>query len=166
MTITNKQKQERRNFLGSSDVPAIFGLDPFKNAFDIWLEKTGRLDEAETETSVMTRGKIVEPGLINWAERQLGKLQRRVPTQIIDGLPIGSHVDAKVAKTGRPVEAKTAGIYAPLRHDYGEPNTDQVPDYVIIQCQVHLICTHQDLCYVPTLVVARGAVMYEEVYIY
>lgn len=41
--ITDKQREQRRRYIGGSDMAAILGVDPWKTQVDLWLEKTGRL---------------------------------------------------------------------------------------------------------------------------
>jgi len=41
MALTTEQREIRRRYLGSSDIAAIFGMSPWKSAYDVWLEKTG-----------------------------------------------------------------------------------------------------------------------------
>lgn len=43
MPITQKQREFRRSHIGSSDIAAILGKDPYKTAYDVWLDKTGQL---------------------------------------------------------------------------------------------------------------------------
>ena len=39
------------------------------------------------------------------------------------------------------------GLYA--KEVWGETGSDELPDRVIVQCFVHMICTNKTLCYVP-----------------
>ena len=51
MPITEKQRQRRRDHLGASDMAAVMGVSPYRNAWTIWAEKTGRLEEHDPEWS-------------------------------------------------------------------------------------------------------------------
>ncbi|MCL5280475.1 MAG: YqaJ viral recombinase family protein [Planctomycetes bacterium] len=151
MPITAYQLQQRKHHLGSSDVAALFGLNKFANAYDVWLEKTGQLAEAPGNEA-QALGNEFETVILARAEKELGPLRRnqyRSAQRL--GLPLGSNIDAIVVETGRPVEAKTSGIWWPVEETWGEPGTDQVPDRVLIQSQVHLICTDTDLCHAPKM---------------
>ena len=157
MAITKKQLKQRKNYLGSSDVAAIMGLDPFRNAYDVWLDKAGKLEPAE-ENKVMKRGRYLEPAILNYAEDELGLLKKD-PSKLEFIKPdyyLLSHPDA-LAK-GEPVEAKSQGNYS--KEVWGDEGTDQVPDRVIIQCHVHLICTDEKLCFVPTYLPYREFQMF------
>ncbi len=151
MPITTWQRQQRRNQLGSSDVAALFGLNKFATAYDVWLEKTGQL-ENEKENDAMALGNDFEPVILKRVERELGPLKRNQYRSAKErGLPLGSHIDAIVIASGRPVEAKTSGIWWPVEETWGEPGTDQVPDRVLIQAHVHMICSDTDLCHAPKM---------------
>jgi len=156
MALTERQKELRRNHIGSSDMAAILGLDPWCNAYDIWLYKTDKIEEAP-ETMVMKRGKIFEPAVLSYAEEQLGKISRRNTYRVAeDNLPLASNLDASLVKTGEPVEAKTVGLFAPAKEDWGDADTDQVPDNVIIQVHVQMFCVKKGLCHVPAFIAGRG----------
>jgi putative phage-type endonuclease len=139
---------------------AILGLDPRRNAYDVWLEKTGRLEE-EPENQAMIAGTMFEDGVLQYAERELGKLVRnQFRSAKSAGLPLGANIDAMLVEGGVPVEVKTSGLYGPLTEQWGEPLTDQVPDRVIIQATVHMICSLTDLCHIAAFLGGRGFVRY------
>jgi predicted phage-related endonuclease len=164
MPITTAQRERRQAHLGSSDLAALLGLDLRRNRYDLWLEKTGKLipesqDEGNTPKFA---GKLLEPAVLQWAELQIGKLTRNQYRSAKDrGLPIGCNIDAILNETGDPVEAKTSGLYGNTNDFYGEPNTDQVPDHVIVQSHGHMLTTEKEVCYVPVFVAFRGFVMYQ-----
>lgn len=161
MPVTAIQLEKRRERLGSSDMAAVLGLDVHRNAYDVWLEKTGKLDEQQTNQA-MQAGTMFEDGVLQYAEQELGKLTRNQFRSAKDrGIPLGANIDAILVGSGLPVEAKTAGLFGPLREAWGEPGTDEVPDRVIIQSTVHMICTLTDLCHVVAFLGGRGFQMYK-----
>jgi len=153
MPITKAQRARRRKRLGSSDIAAIFGLNRYATAYDIWLEKTGQLVEEDEGggKAWLDLGNDFEPIILDRASRLLGPLKSNVELEAPGGLPIGSNVDAIVIDTGEPVEAKMCGVFWPVDEEWGEPGTDQVPDRVNIQSHVHMICTDKPVCHVPVL---------------
>ena len=44
MVISQQQLSDRNKGIGSSDAAAILGLSSYKTPYDIWLQKTGRVD--------------------------------------------------------------------------------------------------------------------------
>lgn len=58
---------ERRNGLGASDVAAIFGVSRWSTAWDVWAEKTGRV-QPEPENDAQLRGRVLEQAIAElWA---------------------------------------------------------------------------------------------------
>jgi putative phage-type endonuclease len=160
MPITEEQRQWRRRHLGSSDIAAVLGCDPWRTPYDIWLDKTGQLPDFEPNEE-MEIGTILEDGVLTWAEKSLGMLLRN-QSMVVQGLPIGTNIDAIVVADGNPVEAKTTAVIGGMASDeWGDERTDELPDRVILQCHVHMMATLKDICFVPALIGGRGFVMYE-----
>lgn len=160
MPITPRQLQLREKHLGSSDMGAIMGYDPYRSGYDVWLVRTGRApDEPSNEAIVI--GDYLEPQILKWAERELGPLVRNQRRVAKNGAPIAANVDALRRTEGRPVEGKTSGIISGrCSPEYGRQGTDQVPRAHWIQCQVHMLCTEQDLCYLVALLGGQGFRIY------
>lgn len=159
MTITATQREQRRKHLGSSDMAAVMGFDPFKNAHDVYLEKTGKLEDEKSDKAIFKRGNYMEFALLQFAEDELGELVRnQYRSAKIRGIPIGTNIDAILNATGAPIEAKSQGWYAP--EYWGEPGTDEIPDRAIIQSHCHMICTDTQFCHVPVYLAKREFLMY------
>lgn len=159
MPITAEQKVLRRESIGSSDMAALFGLDRFKTSYDVWLEKTGQLEDTEDESAACYAGSRFEDGVLDFAEEQLGPLTRNMYMKV-DNLPIAVNTDAVIKETSVPVEAKTAGLFGPVTDVWGDDGTDQVPERVIIQSHCHMMAWGQDECYVPAFIGGIGFRMY------
>lgn len=160
MGITAEQRIERRNHIGSSDMAAILGLDPFKTAYDLWLDKTGRVTDIE-ETPAMYAGKRFEDGVLDFAQDKLGALSRN-QRRVLEGTPLAANIDAVLDAAQEPVEAKTVGLFGPVRDWWGDDGTDQVPDRVIIQTHVEMLCLESkpSVCHVPAFIGGRGFAMF------
>jgi predicted phage-related endonuclease len=52
----------RKPYVGASQVPALFGAHPYLSALKLYLEKCG-MEFDNTESSVMRRGRILEPAI-------------------------------------------------------------------------------------------------------
>lgn len=50
----------RKKHIGASEISSISGSNPWKSAYELWLEKTGRKD-AEMQNTAMQRGNELEP---------------------------------------------------------------------------------------------------------
>ena len=164
--ITDKQKLERRNHLGSSDIAALFtdkdgkSLDPFKNAVDVFNTKVYVLAE-DKETAAQNRGNRYEAAMIQYVEEQTGchvetdpGSLRCVNTGILgsDGNPIfAANLDGFMSSTENDtpiiVEAKTTS----MGDEWGTPGTDEVPDRVNLQVHHQMLCTGWNMAYVVVL---------------
>jgi putative phage-type endonuclease len=161
MPITKAQREQRKKHIGSSDMAAILGLDPYRNAYDVFLEKKGRLVEERDpdEKSQLTAGNRFESGVLEFARDQLGELRRNV-YRALPSAHLGAHIDAIVKAAKEPVEGKTAGLFGPVTEQWGEPGTDEVPERVIVQGMVHMLCVGAEVCHVPAFIGGRGFLMY------
>jgi putative phage-type endonuclease len=160
--LTDAELLERRKYIGASDVSAILGINPWRTPYDVWCEKTDRLELPSVSNDAMDTGNRLEAPVLDWAESRLGALDRNIRLHL--PAPFGfvsSQCDALVNSTGNPVEAKTAGIVGPLDRDkWGKEGTDQVPDLYIVQCTVQMLCAGRDLAHLAALLGGRGFVEY------
>lgn len=164
MPLTAEELKERRNHIGSSDLAAIMGLDPWRTAYDIWLDKCELLpDEGPITDGGDPRvvGTFLERGVLDFAETRLGRLRRQV-AEVVVGSQIVVHTDAVTFEECEPVEAKTVGLFRGVRSDewWGDDGSwDQVPDRVIIQAHAHMLAWNTSRCHVPALIGGRGFAM-------
>ena len=166
--ITEQQLKDRQKYLGSSDVAALFtdenghSLDPFKNAADVYVSKTQKLDEPKTSDAI-ERGIKLEPYLIEYASRELGCEIETQPDKINfvckDHPIFAANLDGyTVSDTPSIVEAKTTGMC----NEWGEPFTDQVPFRVLLQVHQQMLCSGFKDAYVVVLMGKWG--LREEIY--
>lgn len=156
--ISEKHKERRRKYIGASEVAAVLGLDPWRTPYDVYLDKTGKLEESVTSEAAKI-GQVFEVGILRLAEEVLGKITLN-QWRVLQGTHLSATDDAIVNETGRPVEAKFRGIYKFVGNEWGEADSDQVPDDVIAQAQTQLLCTGSDLCHVAAFLTGRGFVMF------
>jgi putative phage-type endonuclease len=63
----NMTEQDWQNYrrtqkgIGGSDVATILGLNPYKTAFTLWLEKTGQVEPPEVNNQYVEWGNLLEP---------------------------------------------------------------------------------------------------------
>lgn len=163
MPITSAQREARKSHLGSSDIATLLGLNPWANARDLFLDKTGALTEWDGNEATHL-GDLLEPVVLKLASEQLGSLI--VPeTRVVASCPIiACNTDAIVEVSGEPVEAKTSSIQGPggsAKDEWGEEGTDEVPLRVIVQATCHMLAWEKDICHVPALIGHRGFVLYQ-----
>jgi putative phage-type endonuclease len=153
--ITPTQLAARRNYIGSSDAAAILGLDPFKSAYDVWLEKTADI-EPDTSSEAAEIGNWIEPLLCKWAEDQVGWRMRMSPDTFVSPCGIlAANLDA-IEDDDEPthfIEAKSTG----LADDWGDEGTDQVPPRVVTQTAIAFACVHSlRVAWIPLLLGKHG----------
>lgn len=160
--ITAEQKQARKKFIGSSDMSAILGLNPDCSAYDVWLEKSDKLDEWKGNDATEA-GVYLEPVVLQWAEDRMNVKLDRHGMHVHDNRIMGCNLDGEgEGPEGRfVVEAKTSGIVGPIYGDWGTPGTSEVPEMHIIQVMHQLACTGYSRGYVAALIGGRGFCMYQ-----
>ena len=161
MIASTVNHAERAARMGASDAAAALGLSPFCTPYELAGLKTGRIEPDITDTKSTKSGRRFETAVLDDAEEALGPLRRGelVHAKGLD-FPLASTLDGRVIATGRPVEAKTTGIVGPVYGEWGEPNTDIVPPYYLVQAVVQMICTEADLVHLHALIGGRGFVHY------
>ncbi len=150
MAITLEQRQARRQFVGSSDAAAIMGLDKFKSAADVWLEKTDQLNEWAGNAAT-DRGAFLEPAILNFAEKRLGHFARDEMRVHENGILATNFDGINIGYVEEPfiVEAKSSV----LPEEWGPEETDQVPDRVVVQCHhaMYVAGPEYRVAFVPVL---------------
>lgn len=162
MALTLEELQARTAWIGSSDVPALLGVDRYRNLGDLWLSKTGKLEVVETSSEPANLGDHLEEGLCNWLAARLGsEVVRGESRQSEDGL-LRAQLDGFLTETGETVEVKTSGLFSPMfRPDvegWGDAGSDSVPYRVIAQVQFALMLANAPRGHVVALLGGGGGV--------
>lgn len=160
MPITEKQRLRRKDHIGSSDMSAIMGLNPYMTAHDLWLIKTGRVENV-VEGEAVELGNALEDVLIDWFEEKMCLGTERNVTKTAEWSVMEANCDAIVIDSHIGVECKTTGLTGGFADGWGDDETDEVPEHVIIQCHHQMLCADLDTVFVPALIGGRGRVMYE-----
>ncbi len=130
--LDNFQRKQRARYLGSSDAPALAGVDPFgRNQVDVWLEKTGKLQpvkQREEINSPKVVGTYLEGGILSWVEDVIGSRLARDQFRIHNNGIMAANFDALAlaATPPAPVEAKVCGMFGLPKYfeDFGEEGSD------------------------------------------
>lgn len=153
-TLDRRQWLEvRRGGIGSSDAAAAVGLNPYKSALALWMEKTGRAveqeDAAEDTDDPRYWGTLLEPYVAAAYQRKTGRKVRKLNAVLqhptfpfmlanLDREIVG---DADV----QVLECKTAGEFGSRLWK------DGVPEYVQLQVQHQLAVTGKQAADVAVL---------------
>lgn len=132
-----EQLRERRKGIGGSEASAALGLSRYKSPFQLYLEKTGEIDEY-SDSPVLRRGTRFEPVLREmYSERTGRKVEQFYESVQSQDVPFMFVTPDGLADEDRYLEIKTARN----RHDWGEPGTDEIPQEYLIQVQHGLFVT-------------------------
>lgn len=156
--MTPEEFDERRKRLGASDVASVLGISPWRSAWQVWAEKTGRLEQWHGNAATKA-GQRLESAILDHAEEDLGvQLFRNVVVKT-DG-PLSATLDAQDRTQNVPVEAKTSGIVGPVHGRWGDIDTDEVPEVYLVQLCVQMLCTEAEMAYLYALLGGRGIIRY------
>jgi putative phage-type endonuclease len=137
---------DRTKGIGGTDIAAIIGLNPWKSAIDVYMEKLG-LTEPQEDNEAMWWGREMEPVL---QKRYIKETRLDVfrpiplihpdypwyigsPDAVYSGCPT---ISTPYTKYEGGVDYKTTG-YSHLS-DWGEPGTDEVPPYYHTQAMWYM----------------------------
>jgi putative phage-type endonuclease len=149
--------EERRKGIGGSDIAPIMGLSPWKTAYQVYQEK--RKEVASWEGNKSTDwGKRLEPAIRQWYSDLTGR-SVRVPEKI---LYHSKHQFLLASLDGftddnRIVEIKTARS----SKGWGEPGSNEIPDYYTLQVQHYMIVTGFEVADVPVSIGGGSPELYE-----
>jgi predicted phage-related endonuclease len=132
--LTPEQRELRKKHLGASDIPALFGLDPFKMGADVWLSKTANVAEPEVQSEALDMGNAFEAPLLEWAAKELGVQISVEPFRLFsvcEQHPIFSAtLDAAIGTMKENIQEAIEAKTTSRSEEWGEPGTDAVPDRV------------------------------------
>lgn len=158
MPITPAQRAQRQKFIGSSDIAAIMGFDPYRNAADVFYEKAvlkPKEDDAPPSEAAEA-GNYLEDPLLRWGSDKLQVKIRRNQRRVKGYF--AANIDALIVGRPEGFEAKSTGLYNPMfrAEEWGEPGTDEVPDRVLYQTHHQMYTGGLERMWVPALINGRG----------
>lgn len=144
MPLTPEQLAVRK--VGASDVATIMGLNPYKNAVELYYEKIGAIEPADlSENEAVEAGIVLEDGIASLTERRMARRYGR-PIKLrrcnltlthpkYDWLTV--HIDRDVVGEERGVELKNVGWRVAFK--WGAEGTDEIPDYYLPQPMTYML---------------------------
>ncbi|MCL8207254.1 MAG: YqaJ viral recombinase family protein [Actinomycetia bacterium] len=154
-TITTPTRADwlaaRRQGLGGSDMAAIMGLNPYKTALDVFLEKIGEAPETP-ETEAMYWGSQLEDLIAREFARRTGyKVQRRRAMLRHPTIPylLGNVDRIVVNHPDGPAVLECKTTHANRRGDWAD---GQAPVYYVVQLQHYLDLTGYRQGYLAVLI--------------
>lgn len=148
--------EERRKGIGGSDIAAVMGLSPFKTAYQVYREKRKEVEDW-SGNELTDWGKRMEPAIRQWYSDQTGR-DVRLPDKIMYH-PKHPHMLASLdgfTDDGRIVEIKTARS----GKNWGEPLTNQIPDYYAVQVHHYMTITGFEVADIPVSIAGGSPELY------
>ena len=131
--------KRRKTGIGGSDVAAVLGLSKWKTRYQLWVDKTTDTVE-ENESEILHFGQVLEQVVADeYARRNHVKVQRRNRSYRHPEHPeLIGNIDRYIVGGGI-LECKTADKFT--AHLWGENNSDEIPDYYLVQVQHYMHVT-------------------------
>jgi putative phage-type endonuclease len=150
--LTEEQRINRRNGIGASDTPIIMGYSTYKTPYQLYLEKTGIVDDKEEElTEQQYWGNALEPVIINRFREENG-VEITFPDTIYHPKHpfIFANLDGWIESEKAVVEAKCANSYQ--RKEWDMASTDGIPLNYLIQIAKQCAITDASRGYCAVLI--------------
>lgn len=158
--LTQDQLDTRKTRLAASDFGSILGLNPYKNAADLALEKRGLVVDPELGEAVQWGNRFERPVLEAGAEQIGAKLDFTWARTIVsDSHPwLCATPDAGIEAANEGAEGKTAGIKRGfvLKGEWGDDDSGDVPTLYHVQAQIQMAVTGWELVHLFALIAGRG----------
>ena len=140
----------RTKGIGGSDVSIIAGINPFKSAHQLWLEKTGQIEPEQTDSEYAHFGTLLEPIVRREFTQRTGirVRQKHMLLQSEEYPFMFADLDGVINENGEMAvfEAKTASAYKQEVWEEG------IPAPYILQVQHYMAVTGAKKTYIAALV--------------
>lgn len=158
--LTAEQLEMRKSGIGSSEIAAVVGVDPFKRPIDIYLDKLG-LAEPRADNEHTDIGNELEDSVARMALKRLGQKTAKYGTTVRHPtLPIALATPDFILDPAAILETKSVG-YRMMHHWDPDVSDDSgVPAYYLCQVQWQLEVVGVDLAHVAVLLGGRDFRVY------
>lgn len=148
----------RSKYIGGSDAGAVIGMNPYKSAYALWAEKTGKI--AGFEGNVTTQvGAYLEEFVAKMFEDETGKkVRRNNHTMVNDLYPFAcANIDREVVGEDALLEIKTTNSIPIMKQLRGT----EFPEAYYAQVTHYLAVTGYQKAYLAVLINCREFKVYE-----
>jgi len=150
MALSKEQLEERKNYIGGSDAPAVLSLSRWNTPLYVWSVKTGQISEKDiSEKLAVKLGSKLEDTVSDLFTEETGKKVYRVNETLYHPKYnfLAANIDRRVIGEKAGFEAKTASGWK-VKEWEGE----EIPQEYIIQCLHYLAVTGWDRWYIACLI--------------
>ena len=148
--MENKQEwlRERKNYIGGTDLASVVGLNPYKTALDVYLDKTS--DDIREETSPAMRWGTLLEDVVAKEYAEVTSYNLEIEPNVLYHPKykfLGANIDRWADNKKYVLECKTAGFTK--TKEWGEEGTDQIPESYLVQ-----VACYAAICDVPKVDIA------------
>lgn len=142
----------RKNHIGGSDAGSVVGLNPYKSAYALWCEKTGKIPEFEGNLTTEV-GAYLEEFVAKLFAKETGKKVRRKNAMLVNPVyPFAeANVDRVVVGENAILECKTTNSVPNMR----KINGGEYPEQWYCQMTHYLAVTGCERAYLAVLINGR-----------
>ncbi|MCD7740499.1 MAG: YqaJ viral recombinase family protein [Candidatus Gastranaerophilales bacterium] len=159
-------KNERKNYIGGSDIAAVMGMSRWKTPFKLWLEKTGDAQPDDlSNVEAVQLGSELEEFIAQKFAKETGKQVRKQSKMYVhkDYPFMVAHIDRLITGTNEILECKTCSAYKKDEWDdeselieiNGKINSiikTKIPQEYILQVIWYLGITGKKKAYIAVLI--------------
>ncbi|MGP1544155.1 MAG: YqaJ viral recombinase family protein [Candidatus Fimenecus sp.] len=149
----------RNQYIGGSDAGAVVGMNPYKSAYTLWAEKTGKIEAFSGNLTTATGAYLEDFVAKLFSEKTGKKVRRKNFTMVNEKYPFAcANVDRLVVGEDAFLEIKTTNslpIMKQLR------NSEEFPEAYYCQIVHYLAVTGLKKAYLAVLINCREFKVYE-----
>lgn len=149
--ITKEQIEQRVNYLGASEIAAVFGLSRWKTPLQLWAEKTGNLIPDDISNVLQVKlGNRMEEIVSQLFEEETGKKVISKPDTIYHKIYpfLACNLDKWISAEDAVLELKTASAYK--LKEWQEQ--DEIPVEYMLQVMYQMALTGASKGYIACLI--------------
>ena len=142
--------EERRKYIGGSDIAAVMGMNRWKTPLKLWLEKTGECEPVDlSKVEAVQLGSELEEFVAQKFSKETGKQVRKQSKMYVhkDYPFMAAHVDRLITGTDEILECKTCGS-----HKKDEWEGEDIPQEYVLQVIWYLGITGKKKAYIAVLI--------------
>jgi putative phage-type endonuclease len=137
--LTEAQKKERLLGIGGSEAHYITGLSPYKSPVEVYLAKTGEVEEEDISSEAMYWGNNLEKTVADEYANRTGVEVEKPEHALVHPEYYWLRCNLDFYVKGMPVvgECKTVGYFN--NEIWGDEGTETIPDQYLFQCMHNAI---------------------------
>ena len=148
----------RKDYIGGSDAGAVVGLNPYKSAYSLWAEKTGKIPEFEGNTTTRVGSYLEELVAEMFTEETGKKVRRKNRILVNEDYPWAcADVDRMIVGEKAILEIKTTNSPVAMK----KFRNGEYPEAWYCQMTHYLAVTGLDKAYLAVLIESRDFKIFE-----